>query len=72
MVQQFCFACHCRRLNSSSYGAQSRPTDQAENRQAARQTGVLSNVRSTNESYPLERVEEASNRVLSGKARFRG
>src|SRR5262245_41838100 len=32
---------------------------------------VLSGVRSMNETYPLERVEEAYNRMLSGKARFR-
>jgi alcohol dehydrogenase len=32
---------------------------------------VLSGVRSMNESYPLERVNEAYERMLSGKARFR-
>lgn len=32
---------------------------------------VLSGVRSTNESFPLERVNEAYERMLSGKARFR-
>lgn len=32
---------------------------------------VLSGVRSRNEIYPLERVEEAYQRMLSGKARFR-
>jgi len=32
---------------------------------------VLSDVRSMNEEYPLERVNEAYERMLSGKARFR-
>lgn len=32
---------------------------------------VLSGVRSMNETYPLERVAEAYDRMLSGKARFR-
>ena len=32
---------------------------------------ALSGVRSMNESYPLERVEEAYDRMMSGKARFR-
>jgi len=32
---------------------------------------VLSDVRSMNEEYPLERVAEAYERMLSGKARFR-
>ena len=32
---------------------------------------VLTGVRSRNEVYPLERVEEAYQRMMSGKARFR-
>ena len=32
---------------------------------------VLTGVRSMNEVYPLERVAEAYERMLSGKARFR-
>jgi D-arabinose 1-dehydrogenase-like Zn-dependent alcohol dehydrogenase len=32
---------------------------------------VLTDVRSMNEVYPLERVAEAYERMLSGKARFR-
>ena len=32
---------------------------------------VLKNVRSMNEVYPLERVTEAYDRMMSGKARFR-
>ena len=32
---------------------------------------VLSGVRSMNEVFPLERVNEAYERMLSGKARFR-
>jgi len=32
---------------------------------------VLSGVRSMNEAFPLERVSEAYERMLSGKARFR-
>ena len=32
---------------------------------------VLAGVRSMNEVFPLERVDEAYERMLSGKARFR-
>ena len=32
---------------------------------------VMAGVRSMNEVYPLERVTEAYERMLSGKARFR-
>ncbi len=32
---------------------------------------VLTGVRSMNESYPLDRVAEAYDRMMSGKARFR-
>ncbi|HEX3989107.1 MAG TPA: alcohol dehydrogenase, partial [Verrucomicrobiae bacterium] len=32
---------------------------------------VLTGVRSMNEIYPLERVSEAYERMMSGKARFR-
>jgi alcohol dehydrogenase/propanol-preferring alcohol dehydrogenase len=32
---------------------------------------VLAGVRSMNEMYPLEKVEEAYDRMMSGKARFR-
>jgi D-arabinose 1-dehydrogenase-like Zn-dependent alcohol dehydrogenase len=32
---------------------------------------ALTGVRSMNEIYPLERVEEAYERMISGKARFR-
>jgi len=32
---------------------------------------VLTNVRSMNEVYPLEKVVEAYDRMISGKARFR-
>ncbi len=35
------------------------------------QFGVLAGVRSINEVFPLERVAEAYERMLSGKARFR-
>ena len=33
--------------------------------------GVLAGVRSMNEVYPLEKVMEAYERMMSGKARFR-
>jgi D-arabinose 1-dehydrogenase-like Zn-dependent alcohol dehydrogenase len=32
---------------------------------------VLTGVRSLNEIYPMARVEEAFDRMMSGKARFR-
>jgi D-arabinose 1-dehydrogenase-like Zn-dependent alcohol dehydrogenase len=32
---------------------------------------MISGVRSTNEVFPLERVAEAYERMMSGKARFR-
>ena len=43
----------------------------AKDSQDALDFSVLSGVRSMNEAYPLEKVAEAYDRMMSGKARFR-